>query len=210
MAFNNFKSIGAVAQAYKLRTRNENTIIPSPTAIAPSAEFLKRLDFVLRQELHKSSEAARCETLIYPILLEVWQHFAETLKLWSHTPIEYDATLTGVPDYLVAAQSEFGPSVLGKPILVAIEAKQDDFVLGWGQCAAEMVAIQKLNADAPYSIFGIVTNGEVWQFGKLESQSLTQEMTYYGLADLPKLFGVLSFVVEECAKQVTTIHLENN
>jgi hypothetical protein len=97
---------------------------------------------------------------------------------------------------------------MGTPILVAIEAKQDDFVLGWGQCAAEMLVVQKINTDEEVTVFGIVTNGESWEFGMLEKSVFTRHPYPYTIGDLDKLFGALSYIMKECAKQVTKPHLE--
>ncbi len=48
-----------------------------------------------------------------------------------------------------------------------VEAKQDNFEAGWAQCLAEMIAAQRLNETAQIIIYGIVSNGNLWQFGKL-------------------------------------------
>ena len=41
----------------------------------------------------------------------------------------------------------WGKTVLGTPIIVVVEAKRNDFIEGWGQCLAELVAIQRINDD---------------------------------------------------------------
>jgi hypothetical protein len=209
MAFNNFKSIGTVARQFRIRIEEKNFIDES-ILLTPREEFRNRLDFVLQHRLHEPSEAARCETLIYPILTEIWQSYVTTLRLWSHAPLEFDAMLSGVPDYIIAAQSELGSAVFGDPILVTVEAKRDDFDLGWGQCAAEMLAAQKLNGERTnVHIFGIVTNGITWEFGCLFGSTLTREIAVYSISKVGDLFGALSFIMEECAKQVRTVHSQH-
>ncbi len=205
MAFSQFKSLSAVAQAFTVQTRSED-FVPLYAGTLPSTGFLERLPVILAERLHKASEAARCELLITPILYDAWLQYRSTLKLWSHVPLEYDEQLIGTPDYLIARQSELGAAVIGSPILVAVEAKQDDFDAGWGQCAAEMVAVQKLNNNEALTVFGIVTNGESWEFAKLERKLFTQHQFAYTIADLDKLFGALTFVMEECKKQVEIIN----
>ncbi len=199
MAFSQFKSLGETALQYTLRVVDASFIEPIAD-IEPNEFFLTRFRLVHQSRIYASSEAARCETLIYPILQEVWQHYSSSLKLWSHAPLVQSEILSGTPDYLFAQHSEYGSAVMGKPIFVAVEAKQDDFAVGWGQCAAEMVAAQRINADAT-TVFGIVTNGEIWQFAKLEGNIFTQELAFYAISDLSKLFGALTFVMEECYKQ---------
>ena len=43
------------------------------------------------------------------------------------------------------------------------DADINDFEMGWGQCLAELVAAQKINADADLQVYGIVTDGDLWQ-----------------------------------------------
>ena len=56
------------------------------------------------------------------------------------------------------------------PVVVVIEAKQENIKLGLGQCAATMVAAQRFNAqralDIP-TVYGSVTTGTAWRFLKL-------------------------------------------
>jgi len=40
-----------------------------------------------------------------------------------------------------------------------------------------MVAAQKLNNDLPITVFGIVSNGKKWEFGKLENDKLIKTQT---------------------------------
>ena len=75
------------------------------------------------------------------------------------------------PDYLISTKSALGKTVLGTPIIVVVEAKRNDFIQGWGQCLAELVAIQRINDDVK-PVSGIVTDGEMWQFGKLTADVL--------------------------------------
>ncbi|TAE29977.1 MAG: hypothetical protein EAZ92_05460 [Candidatus Kapaibacterium sp.] len=202
MGFSQFKSLGDVAKLFPFRLEKRDFI--TMQKFSPALLVVENIRLVLETDLHRSSEAARCETLIFPILQEVWRHYADVLKLWNHAPLQVDDLLGGVPDYLVAKKSEFGPMMMGMPIVVAIEAKQDDFVAGWGQCVAEMFAAQKYNASEA-AVYGIVSNGETWEFSKLEGSVLTQNVLPFGIADLDKLFGALAFVMEECKKQVELI-----
>ncbi len=48
---------------------------------------------------------------------------------------------------------------MGEPYLLVVEAKRDDFVGGWAQCLAALVAAQKINKRTNQVLFGIVTNG---------------------------------------------------
>ena len=76
------------------------------------------------------------------------------------------------------------------------EAKKNDFEQGWEQCLAELVAAQKLNADAQRPVYGIVTDGKLWEFGKLRADRFIKNTEGYTVDHLPVLFGVLHEVFQ--------------
>jgi hypothetical protein len=60
-----------------------------------------------------------------------------------------------------------GPLIPDRPHLLVVEAKKDDFTR-LGQCMAAMLTAQKINALAEQTVFGITTNGRVWECGQLQ------------------------------------------
>lgn len=84
-----------------------------------------------------SSEASRCENVIYTILREACKKYVNQYSLWSHKSICADEILVVTPDYIIAKRSELGKNVLGFPLILITGAKQNDFTKGWGQCLAE-------------------------------------------------------------------------
>jgi hypothetical protein len=75
-----------------------------------------------------------------------------------------------------------------------VEAKKNDFEQGWGQCLAELIAVQKLNEPIEFSVYGIVTDGKIWEFGQLENKIFTKNRTSFTIDNLASLFGALHFV----------------
>ena len=122
--------------------------------------------------------------------------------LWIGKSIAYDDILSGTPDYLVSTRSELGPRVVGSPLIILVEAKKNDFEMGWGQCLAELVAAQKINADAGFPVYGIVTDGDRWQFGRLVNDTFTEEPMSFLLQDLPALFGAIDAVFKAATEAV--------
>ena len=92
-----------------------------------------------------------------------------------------------------------------KPYFLLVEAKQDKFSEGWAQCLAEMVAAQKLNDELQVTIFGIVSNGKYWEFGKLEKTLFTQNINRYLIQNLDDLFAAVNFVFKECEVQLNQL-----
>ncbi|MEQ9354020.1 MAG: hypothetical protein RIG63_25990 [Coleofasciculus chthonoplastes F3-SA18-01] len=60
---------------------------------------------------------------------------------------------------MISTKSELGKIILGLPLLVVVEAKQNNFIEGWGQCLAELIAAQKMNQNETQPVYGIVTDG---------------------------------------------------
>lgn len=78
-----------------------------------------------------------------------------------------------------------------------VEAKQDKFEEGWGQCLAEMIAVQRIDNDFISDVFGIVSNGKIWQFGKLVANVFTQNKNLYIIQDLDKLFAAVNYIFQQ-------------
>ncbi len=165
----------------------------------PSADFLKDFDFT-REYIHiLASDTSRRETIIFPVLKESYKAYADQYALWIKQSIGYDDVLNGTPDYFISTRSELGKTVVGSPLILLVEAKKNDFEQGWGQCLAELVAAQKINAkninnSTDLAVYGIVTDGTLWQFGRLIGDTFTQNRTDFALANLPTLFGAVDSV----------------
>lgn len=66
------------------------------------------------------------------------------------------------------------------------------------------MAAQKLNGNHfEQTLFGIVSNGEIWEFGKLVGQQFTKNSDLYVIKELDKLGGVLNYLFEQCKLQFT-------
>jgi hypothetical protein len=202
MAFTQFKFLKDVLKAYQLRLSKKNFIESSLNCSAPAALHTD-ITFSLNQGLYKHSEAAICEQLIYPILKTLWINgFLDEMLLWSHTSFTVDDVLTGVPDYVFAQRTQYDSESLEPPVFVAIEAKKDNFEEGWGQCAAEMVAAQQANQSIT-TVYGVVTNGKLWEFAKLQTNLFSKNKDYIDIIDLDKLYSTLHFILEDCKTQLS-------
>ena len=194
MAFTDFKSPDEVQKAYQIKYVEEDFLVI--TSVSPPEHFVQELEFSNANFDIFTSEASRCENVIYPILREVCKKFVSGYSLWSHKSIFADSVLSGTPDYIIAKRSELGKNVLGHPLVVVVEAKQNNFTQGWGQCLAELVAVQKLNNNAQQTVYGSVTDAEVWHFGKLEGNLFTRNQTRVKIDELENVFGALYAIME--------------
>ena len=129
-----------------------------------------------------NSEVARREFLIAPVLLHLLK--LTDVKISSEYPIEVGKNLRGTLDYLLRS---------GKDLTV-IEAKKADIDRGFNQLAVELIAIEKYEEDGTNVLFGAVTTGDLWKFGKLEraEKKITKDINSYRVpADLRELFSIL-------------------
>ena len=81
------------------------------------------------------------------------------------------------------------------PVMVAVEAKQDDFRKGITQCIAEMIAARIFNERRKQDIkeiYGTVTTGDVWRFIVLRgNQALIETESFDVRENLREIIGIL-------------------
>ncbi|OKH51910.1 hypothetical protein NIES2101_16620 [Calothrix sp. HK-06] len=201
MAFSNYKSISAVIKKFQIKYIQANFMHEIDFPVKET--FKEELDLLFADGVIDNSEDAICENLIYPVLKEVWKPYRQKLTLWSHETLTYDEDLSGVPDYTVTKRNPLSTIVFDKPYFLTVEAKQDKFEEGWGQCLAEMIAVQRINNNFDSDVFGIVSNGKVWQFGKLSSDLFTRNKDLYVIQDLNKLFAAVNYIFQQCDLQIS-------
>ena len=168
----------------------------------PSGDMLSHLRRLESFDLQSSEQA---KTLLIDALLAEIVPEHPTLKVWKEAVLNTD-TLTGVADYLIAPRREY----LATPLLCAVEAKRDDFAKGRIQCLAEMAACRWNNQQRGQDrdVYGIVSNGQGWQFYKLALSGDIFATELYTTAFLPQLLGALDYICAECAKNVPAVQPE--
>jgi hypothetical protein len=203
MSFQSYGSVADVAKKHGLRVQRSIFVEPLPLPV--SSYFRSELQFSLMSVPFNGSEASASEVLIYPLLRETWKPYHETLTLWGHMPLEYDADLSGVPDYYLARVSRLGPFLPDQPYLMVVEAKKDDFERGWGQCLAAMVAAQKLNVVPGQTAYGVATNGRAWECGRLRGDLYEQDPGTWAVGNVDALLAALHYLVVQCRDQVNLL-----
>ncbi len=156
--------------------------------------------FARNTALATATEQSRRECLIAPVLSAARAVCDNRLAVYSALRFDVDPArgLTGECDFLLAVAPAILP--LRPPLLSVVEAKKADLDLGMGQCCAEMVAARDFNRKAKQPdrpIFGCVTNGELWQFLRLEGEhiAIQPRSTYVG--ETARLLGVFRAIIEE-------------
>jgi len=194
MAFSDFKTIADVQKKYLIKYREDSFIVDQE--LSPPEVFLKDFEFSRENIDIFTSEASRSEIIISPLLREIYKNHYGVYSFWIQKSITFDETLTGTPDYIFAKKSPLGKTVLEKPIIIVVEAKKNDFEQGWGQCLAELVASQKINENPQRAVYGVVTDGNLWQFGRLIADIFTQNSENYTIDKLSRLYGALEYLAQ--------------
>jgi hypothetical protein len=203
MSFSSFKSLSETLKEFEVVYTEANFV--EGKAFSVSDYFRQDLQLMMDDAVVDNSEYAICENLIYPILKEVWKQYRGNFILWSHEFLNCDAQLSSFPEYILARRSPLGKIVFDKPYFVLVEAKQDNFDAAWGQCLAEMIAAQRLNDLPDLVIYGITSNGDRWQFGKLDQTQFTLNKTFYTIQELDALFAAVNYVFQQCEQQLNAL-----
>lgn len=103
-----------------------------------------------------SSEAARREILISPLILDLI-HYTKS-EIFIEYSIKVSEQLQGYLDYFLENVNA----------LLVIEAKKEDLDYGMTQLIAELIALEQWqeNKEQTYLI-GAVTTGKIWEFARL-------------------------------------------
>jgi hypothetical protein len=141
-----------------------------------------------------STEKARSEMIIAPILMEVRRQRPGAVGLFSGTEFTVDPArgLSGFCDFLLSRSPE--QLAIEAPVVAIVEAKNENIRGGVPQCIAEMVAAQLFNSDhgrPAERVYGAVTTGSNWLFMALEGQRVTIDLTEYFLPDIDRIVGIL-------------------
>lgn len=165
----------------------------------PASELLRQclvegVPFALIQ----GSEKARSEFIIAPVMFELHRQLRERISIFSGMDftVAPEQGLNGICDFVIS-RSPYQADIEA-PVVVAVEAKQDDFRKGTTQCVAEMIAARLFNERqerALPEIYGCVTIGNVWQFMILrENKALIETKTFDIREELENILGILRYM----------------
>ncbi|MEM6838481.1 MAG: hypothetical protein AAF609_16690 [Cyanobacteria bacterium P01_C01_bin.120] len=137
--------------------------------------------------LSLTSEMARREFLIAPVLMDVLHYTQATLNV--EYPVSVNNQLKGSLDYLLQNHQTF----------LVIEAKNEDLERGFLQLAIELIALdQWIDSDQPI-LYGAISTGNIWQFGQFNRRDrwVIQDLNLYRVpADLEDLLRTLVYFLQ--------------
>ncbi len=198
MAYNTF-TLELAKSRFSLTIINERFCDFLPM-VEPPSEFTIVFNDLLELAEGARTEKAKSELLVTPILAQATKLSGGKVKLFSGEEFNVDQErgLNGFCDFLFSKSAN--PYTIDAPILMLVEAKRGEIEFGLGQCVAEMVAAQLYNHNQGQVIpviYGCVTSGRLWQFLKLEGDSVTIDPDNYSLMPIQKVIGILKWILSQ-------------
>jgi hypothetical protein len=205
MAYNRF-TIDELKTQFAIQIDETNDFFVEVAPVASSELLLATLRENVPLALANSTEKARSEMIIAPILIEVRRQLQRSVSLFSGIEFNVDPErgLVGVCDYLFSLSAE--QLTLEAPVVAVVEAKNENIKQGIGQCIAEMLGATLFNArrNNPITIvYGVVTTGNNWKFLRLVDNMVYIDVTEYYIKEIDKIVGILLFMLRH--PQATSI-----
>lgn len=198
MAYSDFKTLSQVREAFGLEINETRHLFETIVPIVPSDYLQRTLEEYLPLVSAINTEKARSELIIAPVLLEVRRQLDFQVSFFSGTDfsVEPEAGLNGYCDYILAASAELYE--IRQPVVMLVEAKNENIKGGLGQCIAEMLAAQKFNLKSDVqsdiqieTIYGAVTTGTVWKFLQLRGKQVAIDLSEYYIKEIEHILGIL-------------------
>ncbi len=129
------------------------------------------------------------------VFLEAMDH--HDVRMWQEKQLD-----AGAPPFRGKIGFAFTPyqARFKTPFVVVAEAKKEDFDQGWGQCLIAMKAAQMLNEQAGFhrELFGIVSTGRIWEFGKYTPDNKFFRSEPYTIGLPESILGILDLIFIAC------------
>ncbi|NJP08306.1 MAG: hypothetical protein HC866_01575 [Leptolyngbyaceae cyanobacterium RU_5_1] len=195
MAYSDFKTIEQAVTILDLIVEDIPHLFSQVPPIEPSERLKETLNETLDLASSISTEKARSELILTPILLEIRRIFDSQIGYFSGNTfnVEESKGLTGACDFILSASAN--QSLVTAPILTVVEAKDNDIRIGLGQCIAQMVAADLFNTrkgQEELVVYGAVSTGTNWKFLMLQNKLVKIDLTEYFVTQLNQILGILA------------------
>lgn len=199
MAYNTF-TISELQKKFNTKIKiTFDSIFSTPIVPKKPSPLLKEtLNYNLPLALAISTEKARSELIVTPVLVEIRRICKEGISIFSGIDFTIDSAqgLNGRCDFLISLSEQ--QLELTAPVIALVEAKNNNLNSGIAQCIAEMIAAQLFNKKHNQqisTIYGIVTTGSLWKFLRLEENTVFLEATETHIENIPRILGTLLVMV---------------
>jgi hypothetical protein len=187
-------TIDAVKQRFGLRLEEGRDLYASVPPVQISPLLRETLAENVPLALAISTEKARSELIITPVLLEARRQTGHQSSLFSGIDFAVDPErgLNGVCDFLLSRSPE--QLTIEAPVVAVVEAKNENMKAGIGQCLAEMIAARLFNerkGGNEQAVYGVVTTGNNWKFLELDGNTAHVDLPEYHINEVERVVGVI-------------------
>ncbi len=199
MAYHQF-DLESATQQFSLNRNEQTNLFAQVEEVRPGQALLTLFEDHIPLALAIGNEKARSELIIAPLLAEARRQADRTVSFFSGTEFNVDPEqgLNGFCDFIFSRSPELFS--LKAPVLMIVEAKQENIPGGFGQCVAEMVAARIFNERSGREItpvYGAVTTGDNWKFLALERETVFIDLPQYQISQIGKVLGILLHILQD-------------
>jgi|SaaInl8_200m_RNA_FD_contig_71_125001_length_1366_multi_4_in_0_out_0_2 hypothetical protein len=199
MAYTDFTTLAQVEQELGVTIKQASKLYIDIAPIEVSSWFRETMELSYDLALNINTEEARQSLIVNHVLIELKTNLPISLFLKKSFPVDASKGLTGYPDGLVSNYPD--ELEIKAPVLVVVEAKNNDINSGFPQCLAEMVAADIFNHKAGIvreRIYGVVTDAVSWRFVKLQENVATIDRHTYPFNGGNQIIAILqTFILDQ-------------
>ncbi|MEA5499007.1 hypothetical protein [Limnoraphis robusta] len=193
-------SLEQIKLNFGIEIREKFGIFAQTSSVYYSPLLTQVLENYVPLALEIDTEKSRSEYIVAPILFEFKSQLKNKISLFSGKEFTVDAEkgLSGFCDFLISYSPQ--QLMIEVPIILIVEAQNDNILSGLGQCMAQMLAAQLFNQRHQQNIktiYGCVTTGTNWKFLQLTDQRIEIDLNEYFLSNIGQVLGILHYFVEQ-------------
>jgi hypothetical protein len=199
MSYSDFKTLDQVHKELGISIHDADGLYAHIPPAEVSQWFVETMRMAYPKAVRINTESGRQSLIVNHVLMELDQHVPVSFFLQNTFNVDAGKGLTGNPDGLISKSEN--QLYITAPVVMLVEAKKSDLGSGLAQCIAEMEAARIFNEqeENPISpIYGVVTDGVLWQFLSLKDTIATIDSFLYNFEDGRKIVGILkSFICDK-------------
>jgi hypothetical protein len=201
MSFGDYRQYSAaqLKAIFKIGMEIDQDLFPGFQADGQSYPQLQRAVEKMESRINFSAadnEATRGSLLVSHILWEASDVY--DLGIFFEPPVELKPEATSNLPHPLNGKYDCALSLdcldFVAPIVAVVEVKKSSLSEGLGQCMAEMYAtLHKFSQD---KVYGIITDGEVWSFLRLQGQILAAHKSRCHISNVADIIDRIGYIAQ--------------
>jgi hypothetical protein len=197
MSYSDFKTLDQVNKDLGIVIKGDNELYINVEPVELTPWFIETMKMAYIKAIRINTENSRQALIVDHVLMELNQHVNMSFFLENSFNVDSSKGLTGNPDGIISSSDN--QLYITSPVVVLVEAKKSDLGSGSAQCIAEMEAARIFNEKEGNNIptmYGVVTDGALWQFLSLKDNIATIDSYLYHFGDGSQIVGILKSFID--------------